>query len=239
MRLPRADWSRWLLAVGLAVAIVAGGLTLYRAPEPRIESGRTERAPAVTVAPESDPLATEEAMLRDPTPLFLPTRWNASENALPAAARPQPGSAFQDFAPAWKFTESELRLHLPPAVTAPTRLADAITADRAEQPLIGVGRSDREVVPLPVRGAYVRVSSAADGQVVLARSVDAKPPGEPVWQPLEFLVAVDRAGLIRPAVLIESSRVLAVDGFFQEYLSQGFHLGERLPPGFYRVSIGP
>lgn len=239
MRLPREDWSRWLLAVGLAGAIVAGGLTLFRAPKPRTETGPSERAPAVTVAPESDPLLTEEAMLRDPTPLFLPTRWNASENALPAAARPQPGSAFHDFAPAWKFTESELRLRLPPVVTVPARLADAITADRADRPLIGLGRSDHAVAPLPARGAFIRVSSAVDGQVVLARAVEAKPPGEPVWQPLEFLVAIDRVGLIRPAVLTESSRVLAVDGFFQEYLGQGFHLGERLPPGFYRVSIGP
>ena len=56
---------------------------------------------------------------------------------------------------------------------------------------------------------------------------------------MEFLIAVDAMGLVGPPILTESSRVAAVDGYFQIYLVKTLHAGERLAPGFYRVCIGP
>lgn len=239
MRLPRADWSRWLVASGIAILSMALVLPLFRVPAPEPTSAEGTAPARVTMAPESDPALTEEAMLRDPTPLFLPTRWNATENALPSGARPEPGTSFRDFPPAWRFAGAELELRLPLPVEVPASPAGVLTVDKSRAPLNGFGLADREITPLAPRGAFVRVSSAAGGQVVLARPLDASPPGEAVWQPLEFLIAVEPAGLVRPPVLTESSRVAAVDGYFQDYLAKSFHVGARLPPGFYRVSIGP
>jgi hypothetical protein len=80
---------------------------------------------------------------------------------------------------------------------------------------------------------------ARNGQRLLAQPLaDANPPGA-AWQPLEFLVAVDAMGLVGPPILTESSRVAAVDGYFQNYLVKTLHAGQRLAPGFYRVCIGP
>ena len=56
---------------------------------------------------------------------------------------------------------------------------------------------------------------------------------------MEFLVAVDAMGLVGPPTLTESSRVAAVDGYFQNYLVKTLHAGQRLAPGFYRICIGP
>ena len=67
---------------------------------------------------------------------------------------------------------------------------------------------------------------------------DANPPAGD-WQPMEFLVAVDPMGLVGPPTLTESSRVAAVDGYFQNYLVKTLHAGQRLAPGFYRICIGP
>lgn len=240
MRVPRSDRMRWLLAsaiAGLALAVV---LALFRRPTAAVVAPDPLKPATVTVAPESDPLLTEEAMLRDPTPLFLPTRWNVAENVLAAGARPEPGTSFQGYPPALKFAETELRLALPPAVAVPAGPLEAVAADSPARGLTGFGETDRTPVALPERGAYVEVSSAADGQIVLARALnDVQPPREAVWQPLQFLVAVDPAGMVQPAVLTESSQVAAVDDYFERYLSQQLHLGQRLAPGFYKVSIGP
>ena len=86
----------------------------------------------------------------------------------------------------------------------------------------------------------MEVAAVADGGLVLAEPVVANaPPSESSWQPLEFLVAIDRAGLVRPAMLVTSSQVSSVDAYFRDFLTEGLHIGERLAPGFYRVSIGP
>ena len=51
-------------------------------------------------------------MLRDPTPLFLPTEFNSSrKDYVPR----EPGGAFAGFSPKLTFGEAELDLHLPAA----------------------------------------------------------------------------------------------------------------------------
>ena len=71
-----------------------------------------------------------------------------------------------------------------------------------------------------------------DGTVLL-------PAGQPDWQPAEFLIAVTPAGLLGRPVETVSSDVEDVDVFFRDYLARTLRLGERLPPGFYRVVVGP
>lgn len=242
MRLPQADWSRWVVASVIALAVAALVLGLFRLPRhdaggaPRPASGPPK---AVILAPGTDSLLNEEAMLRDPTPLFLPTKWNAAESALRPEARRETSGAFQSYPPALKFAGAELKLDLPAPVSIPSRPAEAFGTDRALRALVGFGQSDWQAEPLALRTAFVKVTGA-DGRVVFSRAIeDAQPPGESAWQPLEFLIAVDATGIVRPPVLTESSRVAAVDGYFEDFLAKDLHIGERLAPGFYRVSIGP
>ena len=193
----------------------------------------------VALAWSGNELLKEEVALRDPTPLFLPTRWNASEDALAMNAPREPGGSFQDYAPHFTFPDADLKLSFLPEADIPARPADAFAMDRTSRQLLGFGQTDRAIEPLRARGGVVQVVAAIDGQVVQESVIEQQPPEQGTWQPLEFLVAVDRVGVVRPPVLTESSRVSAVDQFFQEYLIKGLHIGERLAPGFYRVSIGP
>jgi hypothetical protein len=133
-----------------------------------------------------------------------------------------------------------LKLNLPAPIDVPTRPADAFASEKPTRPFEGLGQKDEPPPILSPRGAFVRVTAAANGQSIIAEPLqDANPPNDAAWQPLEFLVAVDRVGVVRPPVLTESSSVAAVDGYFVEYLVNRLHIGERLSPGFYRISFGP
>jgi hypothetical protein len=229
---------RWIFAAGGALVVLVACLLLFRAPGGRrVGTFQPLQPPADRVKLVS--LKRNEAALTDPTPLFLPTEWNAGQNALPANTQREPGGSFQGYPAKLAFAEAELKLQFPATVALPARPADALAADRAGQSFLGVGQADRPVIQLVERKGFIEIQAAASGQRLMAQSLtNAVPPGG-AWQPLEFLVAVDAMGLVGPPILTESSHVAAVDGYFQNYLVKTLHAGERLAPGFYRVCIGP
>lgn len=236
----------WLVAAACAVVVGAGIVALFRAPatQPGTASKpvttKKEVGLAKLDAHSADALLAEEAKLRDPTPLFLPTRWNAGENALISTAHREPGGGFAGYAPKLVFAESDLKLTLPPAVGTPERPSRIFTASRAEAGPLGFGEVDRPLPALPERGGLVEVVAARDGsRQWTAPLPEAHPPGNALWQPMEFLLAINESGVVGPLIITESSSVAAVDRYFQSYLEKNLHLGERLAPGFYRVSVGP
>jgi len=224
--------------MGGALLAVLAILLLFRAPAgPRV--GAIKPVPASGGSVKLVRLKPNEAALTDPTPLFLPTEWNAGQNALPANTQREPGGSFQGYPAKLAFAETELKLNFPSAVAVPSRPADALAADRSGQSFLGIGQVDRPVAQLVVRNAFIEILAAVNGQRLLAQPLnDANPPAG-AWQPMEFLLAVDPMGLVGPPTLTESSRVAAVDGYFQNYLVKTLHAGQRLAPGFYRVCIGP
>lgn len=243
MKLPGKAGGNWLLAVAIAVPVFALVLLLFRQPVPRLTTSAAKPV-SVGLAPLREGaeggLLREEATYGDPTPLFLPTSWNASENAIPEDLRREPSRAFPDFEPKLRYAESGLDLQFPADVRVPDVPADAFLSDKPNRPFLGFGETGRTVRPLPLRGGFIEVTQAGAGERLLAQSLaDARPPGDGTWQPMEFLVAIDPTGIVRPPVLTESSRVAEVDAYFENYLRIGYHLGARLRPGFYRVSIGP
>jgi hypothetical protein len=210
---------------------------LFRAPTvpppaPQAAAGR----PVVGVA-AADPVLTEEAALFDRTPLFLPTEWNSTEKELP---RQEPGGAFAGFPDKFAFSENELGLNLPPPIKVPARLPDALAVNPPRDLMLGIGRTNYAAPVLAPRGAYVEVMAAASGRKVLVGALsDAQPPGDGTWQPLEFMVAVDPAGLVGAPVLTVRSGAEDVDAYFRKYLAENLRVGDRLEPGFYRISVGP
>lgn len=244
----------WLVASlsGIAVAVLVA--VLFRVPgspgskettvAAKPKTPKTDQHEPVGLARINDRDASsrlrDEALLRDPTPLFLPTRWNVGENALPSNVRQELGGAFRDYAPKLSYPLANLQLGLAPPIAVPERVPDVFDTEKPQRPLLGFGQTDAAVAQLPARAAYIEVAAVADGRRVLAEPVvGGSLPSESSWQPLEFLVAVDRTGLLRPAMLVTSSQVSAVDTYFRDFLGSGLHVGERLAPGFYRVSIGP
>lgn len=238
-----AGWRTWFLAAGsgaIAIVLILGlfGLPAFQSP---VEfAARGDVATKVELAWHGNELLIEEVALLDPTPLFLPTAWNASEDALAMNAPREPGGSFQDYAPHFVFPENELQLKFGPTSKAPQMPADAFAISKVGQSLLGLTQIDRPLPLLPQRGAFIEVVGASDGKVLISEPLmDCHPPEQGSWQPLDFLVAIDAGGIVRPPVLTESSRVANVDSFFKEYLVKVLQIGERLAPGFYRISIGP
>ena len=234
----RSRSHRWIFAAVGAVAVLLLVPLLFRAPQARAVKALPTVAGSAPGGVRLVSLKKNDAALTDPTPLFLPTEWNAGQNALPANTQREPGGSFQGYPAKLAFAENDLKLNLPAPVSVPRRPADALTSDRSSQRVMELGRANQNISQLITRKAFMEIMQAGSGDRMLAQALpDAAPPGR-AWQPLEFLVAVDAAGLVGPPVLTESSRVAAVDGYFQNYLVKTLHAGQRLAPGFYRVSIG-
>jgi hypothetical protein len=233
---------RWAVAVGASLGLTALVLLLFRAPRPVAPA---PPAPKLTLglgqsaAGSTDVLLSQEAFLHDPTPLFLPTRWNST----PAVPQPEPGDAFHPFPAELVFATDQLKLNLPPPVTVPASPPEALVTRAPGNPLLGIGRTDASVPVLPSRGAFIEIAAAGTGAPVFSRALaDARPPTSAPWQPLEFLVEVDAAGLVGPPVLTARSGVERVDAYFGGsggYLAQDLRVGELLNPGFYRIFVGP
>ena len=222
-----------------AAASVAGVVALVwvafqiRLPSPPLAPPAPAR-PSVALV---DPVEIQGTMLRDPTPLFLPTEFNSSrKDYVPR----EPGGAFAGFPAILTFDVSELRLPLPPAAAVPNSPAEALAGDPPGAPFLAFGRTDIVLQPLAPRGVYVEITDAGTGRTVFGRPVpDARPPSQAPWKPMEFMAAVDPAGLVGPLVLTVHSDVADVDAYFGRYLVENLRVGQRLQPGYYRIWVGP
>lgn len=239
---------RWCAAAAGGLIAALAVVSIFRAP-PVLEPIETAAARGVEmrhVGAEEGVLG-EETILRDLTPLFLPTERNASLRRLPVR---EPGQSVLDLeAPklgmaisGWRFND-----RLPPVITlqgralaevTPLAALQAITPDPA---VPGFGRAPATVAPMQPRGGLIQIVRASDGSrlppVVL--DPEARPNTDQVWQPLEFLVKVGPAGLVAPPTITTRSGVEEVDVFYRNYLARIFRIGERLRPGFYRITVAP
>jgi hypothetical protein len=228
---PGRTWT-WVSILG--VVVLVGLVFLVRVPQPPPAPPPAAGKPAVGLV---DPVVIRGTMLFDLTPLFLPTEFNSSrKDYLPR----EPGGAFAGFPFKHTFDDAELALRLPPAVDLPESPADALVGDPPGAPFLGFGRGDLKMEPVAPRGAYVEITEAGSGRDVLSEAVsDAHPPSSAPWKPMEFIAAVDAAGLVGPLIVTVHSDVGEVDAYFGRYLTDNLRIGQRLAPGFYRVCVGP
>jgi hypothetical protein len=200
-----------------------------------------EAAPPPGIVPHTsvglvDPVVIRGTMLFDLTPLFLPTEFNSSRKDYVTR---EPGGAFAGFPFKPAYSESELALNLPDPVAVPDSPAQALVGDPPGAPFIGFGRANIKLETLAPRAAYVEITEAGSGRRVFGQPVsDAHPPLS-AWKPMEFIAAVDSAGLVGPPVLTVHSDAIGVDAYFGRYLADSLRVGQRLAPGFYRICVGP
>lgn len=229
--------GRWLVSAGVAVIVSVAVLGLFQLPQIPAPYVATRPKPMLMLQPldGSNAAFDEKTMLTDPTPLFLPTKWNATQKI---AAGPEPGRAFNDYAPSFRGSSPDKVL--PPPVEVPATPVDGLLAGSPTPPLAGFGRRDATAPALPGRGAFLEIVAEGSGRRIVSRALpDAAPPGENTWQPMEFLVAVDATGLIDTLEPTRGSGVAEVDRYFQRYLAQTLRVGQHLAPGIYRISVGP
>ena len=184
-------------------------------------------------------LLNEEAMLFDPTPLFLPTEWNVGHNTLPDNLMRDTGHSLSDYPAQLTFDEVGVALGIRSPVEVPAKVTDVLPMLGRQQPFAGMGRTDATVAVLPERGARVEVVAGRDGAGALSLTVAVEQMPVDLWQPMEFLLAVDAAGLVGPPVPMVQASDERLGATLQEILAKTLHLGERLGPGIYRVCVGP
>jgi hypothetical protein len=244
----RRDQWPWVVSAVSAILVVAGGSWLLRRPAGLPKPDGPGRTLAIQLARPGgeDRALQDEAILRDPRPLFLPTAQNA---ALPDPRREAGGALFEldRVADEPGDADSLVVRGLPPVASLNGRPAssatgaDALGVGQVEVGVVGFGREARSVEPIVPRGGFLQVVSASSGVTLLAEPLGPglAPAGGKVWEPLELFAVVDAAGLAAPLALVSSSNVDEIDGHFRRILDQVFRIGERLPPGFFRVVVGP
>ncbi len=227
--------------VGSFVVLTTVGF-LFRVDEAKTNLVKPQVPHIEILGTTSDILSSEDAWLNDPTPLFLPTRWSGSQlKPLHILS----GSDFSGFSPKLAFSTERLAVNITSPVDVPASPALALTTKDPGNPAYGFGRSDHLHIVLDSRVAWVKVSSMASGSNVYEKQILAKDtPTAPTevlmhaYSPIEFSVAVDSAGFIGPILSTKRSGTQA-DKFFLDYLTHSLRIGDRLPPGFYKITVGP
>lgn len=232
----------WAAAVGAALVAVAAAAFLFRLPRPDRPTS-APRAPSLrlgaTAGTGSDPLFSEETTLRDPTPLFLPTKWNSAQKEV---VRHETESVFPPYDAKLIFNPDYLGLELPASVVVPAHPSEALENNPPGDPFLGIGRAQGLVAALVPRGAFVAIVGVGNGLRVFSRALAGLPPGitdaPPAGGTWEFMATIDSAGLVGPLVQTLRSGT-AADGYFLKYLTETLRVGQLLSPGLYRISIGP
>lgn len=230
----------WLLAAAGAPAILLATLSLFHFPASY--SGlmvAQSTGLKVEISAAEDALVHERASFHDPAPLFLPTEWNARPDAPAAVTVHEPGDDSR-YGAQLVYGANAAKLAFPSRVEVPDKPVDALKLWGNEAPFLGLGQKDAVLTPLPRRTALVEVVTANGGRQVLSQPLmDARPPGNGDWLPMEFLIAVEPTGLIGLPAAVPGSASADVVAYFQNYLAKVLRVGERLPPGFYRIKVGP
>lgn len=241
-------WRKSLpwLGIGLvAGTVIVGVLALVRSPADipiaEVREGTPELALSRPGTSDADQVLRDRLELFDPTPLFLPTDKNSGYRALPEGLMAEPGATVAALFPArWTFGSETLRIVFPASISQLERPEEGLRIGERKERNWGFGAVDHEVAKLPQRLAFVEAISIRSGAVAIAEVLRGEGPAEiEDWAPVELLLAVEASGLVGKLVVTASSGSEAVDNFFCKYLADSWRIGERLPPGFYRLIVGP
>ena len=263
----RSRWVWAAVGATAAVAAVLWLVSRSRPPAPPNAVATRSSIGLQKLAPGS--ALDDEATLFDPTPLFQPTQWNTAQKDIappepsgtfqsyrvPAKlgfaesdlglGRTEPRDIAAAPAGVQKIRNS---INLPEVVAVPRKPSEALVPGVPGALLVGFGRLEAPVAALSTRGALVEIDLAGSGQPALTShamaqvqvlAAAARPPGNRAWQVMEFIAAVDASGLAAPLMMTARSGVEEVDLYFQNFLVKTVRVGERLGPGFYRISVGP
>lgn len=229
----------WLLALAGALVVLLGVVGLFRFPASSGLGPPAFSGAKMEMSSRGGARVHEQVSFYDPTPLFLPTEWNARPDAQSGVTMREPGDDGR-YGAQLGFPVSAIKLAFPSRVEVPQKPVDTLKRWGSEAPFLGMGEKDASLTPLPRRAALVEVVTADGGRQVLSQALmDARPPGNRDWQPMEFLIAVEPTGLVGLPAAVPGSASADVVAYFQNYLAKVLRVGERLAPGFYRIKVGP
>lgn len=233
-----SDGKVWAVAIAGAIVVVLATLLLFHAPGGAPEPAKPAPLPAMAFKQQS---GGGEADFYDPIPLFLPTKWNSRPNVLPSDAVREPGDDFRYEAKATPDVNAA-GLAFPGKPKVPETAVEAQSSWTQEAPFLGFGEADGRIEVLPARGALVEVTRESDGRQVVTHVLPANKGatnGYGSWQPMEFLLAVEPAGLVGLPMPVPTSNPAEIVARLQSDLAKVLRAGQPLAPGFYRIKIGP
>jgi hypothetical protein len=243
MEIPRIQVRRRVF-VAIGLLLVVTGVWRYWAKNNKTLPGdhATGPKPFVQVVGKgqqsTDREIQERTELFDPTPLFIPTGKNFGQGGLPARVVRQPGQVFGTYDPKLNFTDSGLDKYGNNNDLSTETLPELVSRGN-EVPFGGFGQVDSNRLPLAARVGYVEIKSLKTGLLYLSETFSQLKLPVRDYAPAEFVVVVGAAGLIGEPVLTAGSGSDEDDVALREFLVKGFHLGEKLPPGRYAVTVGP
>lgn len=238
--------ARWAFATVVTLIVHGAAFFALSVPVPDI---------AITSAPEArvvwagaSPMGTgsllsEQLLLFDNAPLFLPTEWNSATAENVTATGRAPGEIFEAYEPRLSMpaAQSPAMLELLPEGVASAREG----VQRFDWNLFSAfGQVDKPAVVLEDRLAAIEVRSLETRKLVLEvpvpRSTAPEAGSWPDWTPFEMLAAVESAGVQAPPLVVQrGSGSGVVDAFFRSFVLRDLQLDLRLEPGYYRITVGP
>lgn len=229
-----------LIVLGVAVHL-AGFFAFRVLAEPVSEPVLQE--PFVKLLPgsrESVGVLNESALLSDSEPLFLPTKWNASQSPVFATMAASQASPFDAFSPEIKMGTTEAGIMFDTDVVVPQDPIEGLALNPGS-----VFSSFGQDVPLDVgnraQGIKINAHNYITGKKEFSETLpgdglEVELPGE--WQFVEFRVSVDSVGHVGRPVLVEGTGDESFDRALSDYLHSAGVIS-RLQPGYYRILLGP
>lgn len=182
-----------------------------------------------------DRILRERAAFQDASPLFFPTPSNFRASRRPEI-RPT-SEVFQNFGAVLKYEARAPRFGT--ESTTPPETAQELMERGNEAPFAGLGQVDRPTEALPSRWGRIECKSLLDGRLMLILDIGAAGSPAVEYGAMEFVAKVGLAGLVGTPLLTRGSGSKEVDDFVLNYLVKTARIGAQLPPGTYRITVGP
>jgi hypothetical protein len=233
----------WLVASAVTACLIALAVLAWRfMPVGAVDARQPQRVtPFIALEQQGDSAAMtrDQSLLMDSAPLFLPTRWSTSLAGRVVGG--DSGTTADLFAPFASEVVLDASMLRPSARTVSIGPAKPAMYDDMNVGYL-IGRRDdvQKALVLPQRGAFYEVRPAGGGKAVISGSIDTQiaEAGDLVWQPVEFWVRVVQEGVVGVPLLANGSGSDSLDAVLRTIVTNNRKLAD-LPPGYYRIVIGP
>lgn len=180
-----------------------------------------------------------ELVLKDPTPLFLPTEWNSGRVGDDLDVELTLGASFGEIGPKLIFPDAANDIAIPDGVEVPRTALSAV--ERNDQSL-GHGelmRREGSLQRLSDRLGYAEVLTINSSKLLYQKILITGSVPYAIDAPVEAVLAINATGVwVRPTV-IEAREGASVDFEQINSVLKALHLEAILPPGIYRILLGP